>query len=272
MPCFDGHGQEAAMKIGFIGGGNMGEAIIAGVYKDHEICLCEQDRKKARRLKRQYNACICDITCVGQQCDAVVLAVKPQHMEEAARDLAGSISAKTLVISIAAGITTQWLEKKLPVKTRVIRAMPNMPAQIGEGITALCKGNNASRKDLTAARRLFEAVGQVIIIEEKMIDAVTAVSGSGPAYVFYFTECLMNAAGSLGFSRKDARELVYQTLRGSVHQLFLTGEDASSLRQKVTSKGGTTEAAVNVFKKAGMEKIFKKALSAARTRSRELSR
>lgn len=264
------------MKIGFIGAGNMGAAIIAGIYKVHKIWICETDKKRATALKRKYKVSTCSIECMTKTCDVIVLAVKPQGMEEVVKELAQFINKNTLVVSIAAGITTKFLEKLLPTKTRVVRTMPNMPAQIGQGMTAISKGKNATAKDVKIARKIFDCVGETIIIEEKMMDAFTAVSGSGPAYVFYVAECMTAGAKALGFSEQEAVSIVTSSSGGSMIQLVRSikgkKDSAEGLRKKVTSKGGTTEAALKVFTKAKTDKIFKDAMKAARNRGRELSK
>jgi len=260
------------MKIGFIGAGNMGTAIIAGIHRTYTVCICEKDKTRVAALKRKYKVSVGDFAYIAKSCDVIVLAVKPQGMEEVVKELAGVINQKVLVVSIAAGITTKFLEKHLPVKMRVVRTMPNMPAQIGEGITGVSKGKNATVKDVKKVCEIFDCVGKTIVVDEKMLDALTAVSGSGPAYVFYFIECLVDAAMSLGFSQQQAIEVVGQTVIGSVHQMAELGECPKELRKKVTSKGGTTEAAMNVFTQAKVDAIFKDALKAAKNRGRELSK
>lgn len=260
------------MKIGIIGGGNMGSALIAGLHKKYQVCVCEQDQKRAADLKRKYGVCVCGLECLAQVCDVIVLAVKPQGMEAVVNELAGALKAKTLVISIAAGITTKFLEKRLPAKTRVVRTMPNMPAQIGEGMTALCKGKKATSRDMNVAQRILGCVGRTVVVDESLIDAVTAISGSGPAYIFFVVECMLKAARSLGVSQNMAKELVYQTVTGSVHQMRASAEEPAVLRERVTSKRGTTEAALKVFMKARTDTIFLNAMKAAKKRSRELAK
>lgn len=260
------------MKIGFVGAGNMGSAIIASIYRTHKVCICETDKKKAALLKKKYKVEVCDLKCLIQKSDVIFLAVKPQAMKEVVQELAGFISKKTLVVSIAAGITTKFLEKILPEKMRVVRTMPNVPLQIGEGITAVSKGKNASTKDVKAVCRIFDGAGKTLVIDEKMMDAVTAVSGSGPAYVFYVIECMVGAAMSVGFSQKQAAVLVAQTVLGSIHQMAALEENPAELRKRVTSKGGTTEAAIKVFDKANIKKVFIDAMKAAKKRGRELAR
>ncbi|MEW5895181.1 MAG: pyrroline-5-carboxylate reductase [Candidatus Omnitrophota bacterium] len=260
------------IKIGIIGGGNMGEAIIAGIHKAYTISLCEIDQKRAVALKRKYRVFLCDCRSIAKQCDTIILAVKPQVMTEALEEIIAGLRKDVLIVSIAAGITTSFLEKLLPAGTRVVRTMPNMPAQVGKGITALCAGRKAIKKDLKNVAAIFNYLGETIIVDEKMMDAVTAVSGSGPAYVFYFLECMVEAAQSLGFSKQQAIDLVRQTVSGSFHLLGASKESPLELRKKVTSKGGTTEAAMKVFETMKTRKIFKDAMMAARKRGRELAR
>jgi pyrroline-5-carboxylate reductase len=177
-----------------------------------------------------------------------------------------------LFISIAAGLTTKFFEKHLCSKARVVRSMPNMPALIGEGITGICAGKYASPVDLKLAQEILSSIGETVIVKESMIDAVTAVSGSGPAYVFLFVEQWMAAAKKLGFNEAEAKKLVYKTLIGSAHLLEQSEFDAATLRVKVTSKKGTTEAALNVFAKGKFDQLVKNALLAAKKRAGELAK
>ena len=257
--------------IGFIGGGNMGAAIISRACKQFKILVCEKDKKRAAFLKRKFKVVNKDLASMVNASDVIVLAVKPQDFDGVLDQIKGAISSRQVVISIAAGITSAFIEKKLGGKVRVIRTMPNMPAQVGEGITAVAKGKYAKNTDVALARKIFNCVGATVIVQEKMIDAVTAVSGSGPAYVFYFVECLLNAAQSLGFSKDVSKDLVMATLLGSAHLLDQQKEDAASLRAKVTSKGGTTQAAMDVLMKNKVDKIFSQALKAAQKRAKQLA-
>ncbi len=154
----------------------------------------------------------------------------------------------------------------------MVRAMPNMPALIGQGVTGICRGKHATPKDLNTARHILQTIGQILIVNESMIDAVTAVSGSGPAYVFLFVEQWINAAVKLGFNRSQAKQLVYKTLLGSARLLEKSEFDAAALRAKVTSKGGTTQAAMDVFSKAKFDQLIYKALLAAKKRAKELAK
>jgi pyrroline-5-carboxylate reductase len=259
-------------KIGIIGGGNMGGAMAGGIHKAYSVAVCEQDQKRARWLKRKYNVFIGDLKTVIEDARAVILAVKPQDFNVMLEEVRPYITVKQLVISIAAGVTCCYIEKRLGAKNRVVRAMPNLPVQVGEGMTGLCAGAAATKADLALARRLFGCLGKTVVVEEKWMDAVTAVSGSGPAYVFLFMECMDEAVRSLGLERPLGQELVLQTIRGSLELLARQKEEAGVLRARVTSKGGTTQAAMDVFKKYEIEKIFKEALGAAQRRAKELSK
>ena len=252
-------------KIAIIGGGNMGEAIIKGLKRP--VMVCEADPVKAKALVKKYKASVVDLAGASSA-DVIILAVKPQDMLNA---LAQIEANGQLFISIAAGLTTAFFEKHLGGKARVIRSMPNMPALIGQGITGISAGKYAKAQDLKTAQEILDSVGQTVIVKESMLDAVTAVSGSGPAYVFLFVEQWMASARTLGFSEAEAKHLVYQTLIGSAHLLEQSEFSAGTLREKVTSKGGTTQAALEVFAKGKFDQIVKKALTAAKNRAKELA-
>jgi pyrroline-5-carboxylate reductase len=258
-------------SIGIIGGGNMGTAILERVRSSYHVRVCEQDPIQVKRLQQQFGVIVDDLRTMISQVQVVIIAVKPQDIVPVLTILERMITSKHLIISIAAGITTEFLEQKLPPKTRVIRTMPNMPTMIGQGMTAICKGKKASKTDLSTAIEILSAVGETVVVTEKELDAVTAVSGSGPAYVFLFAECLMHAAQSLGLDQKLSRKLVMQTLQGSVHLLAQAQEDAAVLRARVTSKGGTTQAALAVFEKKKLRMIYQQALDAAAKRAKVLS-
>jgi pyrroline-5-carboxylate reductase len=258
-------------SIGIIGGGNMGTAILERVRSSHDVWVCERDSVQARRLRRKFGVTICDLTSMIPRVQVVIIAVKPQDVVPVLTALGERITPGHLIISIAAGITTVFMEQRLPSKTRIIRAMPNIPSMIGQGMTAVCKGKKASRRDISTAVEILSAVGETVVVPEEALDAVTAVSGSGPAYVFLFAECLMGAAQSLGLDQGLSRKLVTQTLRGSVGLLAQGREDAAVLRSRVTSKGGTTQAALAVLEKKKLRVIFQQALAAAVKRAQELS-
>jgi len=259
-------------RIGIIGGGNMGTAILSGIVKKYAVSVCEQDKRRRQFLKRKFRITAKDLTAVVAKSRVVILAVKPQDTEPVLKEIREVITKDQLVISIAAGITCRYLEKRLGTKVKVVRTMPNLPAQVTAGMTVLCRGKHASAKDLALACKIFNHIGKTIVVEEKWMDAITAASGSGPAYVFLFIECLNKAVRSLGLDEALSKELVYQTVRGSLDLLDHQKEDAAVLRARVTSKGGTTQAAMDVFKKNKLEKVFKTALGAAKKRARELSK
>jgi len=258
-------------KIGIIGAGNMGKALIKGLHKSHTLTVVDPNEPTRFYLKEEYKdkVNVSEILDPGLHADIIILAVKPQDMESVLKNL--QPSKNQVFISIAAGLTTKYFEKYLG-KIRVIRCMPNMPALIGEGIAGICAGKYASATDLKEAQKILSAIGQTVIVKESMIDAVTAVSGSGPAYVFLFVEQWMAAAKKLGFKESEAKELVYKTLLGSAHLLEKSTFSAGELRVKVTSKGGTTQAALDVFSKMKFDQIMKDALVAAKKRAKELAK
>ncbi len=252
----------------------MGEALIKGLVEKKlfvpaRILVCENDAKRAQNLKEKYRVSIKDLNTVVVQSSVVILAVKPQDMEIILSEITDADDK--LFISIAAGLTTKFFEKRLG-KARIIRAMPNMPALIGEGITAICRGRYTTGIDMREAGRILSAVGGVLEFQERYLDTITAVSGSGPAYVFLFVEQWIAAAKSLGLNKEDAKRLIYGTLVGSAHLLLKAGFSAGDLRARVTSKGGTTQAAMDVFFKGKIDQLMKKALLAAKKRAEELRR
>jgi len=259
-------------KIGIIGGGNMGEALIKGLHQSHQVFLTEANQERVTYLKKKYRLTVADINVTVKEAGVLILAVKPQDMT-AALDQIKTCTWGKPIISIAAGLTTKFFEKHFAArKIAVIRCMPNMPAMIGEGITGICAGKYATTTDVKMAQKILQSIGQTVIVKESMMDAITAVSGSGPAYVFLFVEQWMAAARQLGFKEAEAKQLVYKTLMGSAHLLEKSEFDAATLRAKVTSKGGTTQAAMDVFFSRKFDKLMKDALLAAKKRSKELAK
>lgn len=265
------------LKIGIIGGGNMGEALIKGLHQLHSVIVAEANKERAVYLKKKYKVNIAEISDVIALSKVVVLAVKPQDMQVLFSHVRPDyLKDNKLFISIAAGLTTKFFENALKnalnPKPRVVRSMPNMPALIGQGITGLCAGRYATSADIKTAQDILRTIGQTIVVKESMIDAVTAVSGSGPAYLFLFVEQWMAAAKKLGFKETEAKQLVYKTLLGSAHLLEQSSFSANELRVKVTSKGGTTQAALDVFAARRFDQTVKDALFAAKKRAKELSK
>jgi len=265
----------ATRKIGFIGGGNMAEALIKGLLKGtfppSAIRVSEPDTDRQRHLAERYAVGTTPENLeVVKECDLIVLAVKPQMVEEVLTGIASAFSEDKLLISILAGVSTERLEAHFDGSPRLVRAMPNTPALVGAGATALSPGWFATPDDVLAARHLFEAVGTVHVGDEKLIDAVTGLSGSGPAYVFTIIEALADGGVQEGLPRDVALSLAVQTLYGSARLVQESGEHPAALRDKVCSPGGTTIAAVKTLEEKGLRSALMEAVASAARRSREL--
>jgi pyrroline-5-carboxylate reductase len=265
--------------IGFLGSGNMAEALIkgiitAGLYKPENIFISDVRAERLGFLTKEYgvSAAATNSELAGKV-DVLVLSVKPQNMTEALQSMKDSVRAQTLIISIAAGIKVSNISAVLGDRP-VVRVMPNTPALIGEGASALF-ANEKAKPMLNKAERIFSSAGKAVIVDdESLIDAVTAVSGSGPAYYFLLTEEMIRAAGELGLTKDVAKDLVLQTAKGAALlavERDKKGETPAELRRKVTSPGGTTEAALKVFAAKDFGRLVNDALTAARDRSRQLS-
>jgi len=259
-------------RITIIGGGNMGEAIIASTHKRSSVSVCEKSAQRRRYLKRRYRVSFGDIKACAHASDIIILAVKPQDIDKVLMALKGQVPKSTLIISVAAGVTTRFIERRITRKPRVVRTMPNMPALIGQGITALCAGSYAKPHDLRLAKAVFTGLGKTVIVKEKLLDSITAVSGSGPAYVYLFMECLIDAAQKVGLKKDVAAQLVAATFQGSVNLLAQKNCDPRALRKKVTSKGGTTQAATEIFMNRKIDAIITAAVKAAQKRAKALAR
>jgi len=265
--------------IGFIGSGNMAEALIkgiiaAGIYQPEDVTISDIRRERLEQLAAEYNVRpVENNTALTASADVVVLSVKPQNMDEVLGEIKGTLKRDSLVISIAAGITTAKIAAALR-DVPIIRVMPNTPALVGEGASALF-AKNVSGEAMALAMKVFGAVGKAVVVDrEELIDAVTAVSGSGPAYFFLLMEEMIKTGEQLGLDEATAKELVLQTAKGAAmlaEQADRRGETAAELRRKVTSPGGTTEAALKVFNDQEFSKLVSKALTSARDRSKELS-
>ncbi|NJD26082.1 MAG: pyrroline-5-carboxylate reductase [Betaproteobacteria bacterium] len=265
------------MKILFLGGGNMAAAMIGGMLKQGfaagEIDVIDPVPEARARLAADFG-----VNCHAGAADApanpavLILAVKPQQMKDALAPLAGVV-AGALVISIAAGLDMAALARWLGGHRRIIRCMPNTPALIGAGITGLCAQTGVGDADRAVAERILRAVGSTVwIADEAQMDAVTAISGSGPAYVFLFIEALQQAATDLGFNEDQARRLAIETVQGAAALAAQSAEPAATLRERVTSKGGTTEAALRVMTERGVKDGIVAGCKAAEARGRELGK
>ncbi len=263
-------------KIAFIGAGNMAEALIRGIVRrklaaPEEIIAGEIDPGRREKVQRELGIRVTgDNREAVSRAEIVILAVKPQSLDRVAGEIAGAITPGQLVISILAGISTRKLEDKLGDGARVVRVMPNTPALVGAGVSVICTGRKAGQDALADAGTILGAVGEVRVMGEELIDAVTALSGSGPAYLFLFVEAMARAGERLGLEREEAAKLAAATLAGAGRLLVESGRPAGELRRQVTSPGGTTEAALKVFEERGLEEIVEVAMRAAADRSKEL--
>ncbi len=252
----------------------MGQALLSGLlragWEPEDIALCVRRQDRADALAQQTT---CTITLdpveaiEGRQ--VVVVAVKPRDVESLMESLAGSVQPGQLVLSVAAGVTTASYQKYLG-SVPVIRAMPNTPALVGESVTGIAAGAHAGLSELDLAREVLDAVGSVRMMDEALLDAVTAVSGTGPAYVFLLAEALIEAALREGLPRDIAERFVNQTIRGAGHLLTSTGKSPTELRSQVTSPGGTTAAAVHVLEERGFRALVEDAVRAAAKRASEM--
>ena len=263
--------------IGFIGGGRMAEALIQGiikakVFEPTQIVAADPDPNRRQTLAKQYGiATFAQATDFVGQCPTLILAVKPQVMGVVLDSIKASVTSAHLLISIAAGIPLSFMESHLSgCQCRLIRVMPNTPALVQEGASALSPGSLATEADMQQARAIFDAVGRSVVLAENYLDAVTGLSGSGPAYVFSFIEALIDGGVKVGLSRADAQLLVLQTVLGSVKLAMETGEHPAQLRAMVTSPGGTTIAGLHELARAGFSGIIMDAVEAATRRSQEL--
>lgn len=265
-------------RVAFIGAGNMAEALVRGLIESgtcarSQLCVADTLGERVRYFRDTYGVCGADDNAAAVAgADVVVLAVKPQGIVGVLEALRGVLSPETLVVSIAAGIPASRIEQALGGSPRVVRIMPNTPSLVGAGAAGVAAGAHARDRDLDLAETLMSAVGIAERVAESDLDAVTALSGSGPAYVFYLVEALLGAADELELDDVVARRLAIATVEGAARLLRETGEDPAELRRRVTSKGGTTEAALAVLTEGEAARIVQDALRAARDRSRELSR
>ena len=251
--------------IGIIGAGNMGKAIALRIKQ--RIFISDVDPAKLRSLKKDRRILLAeDNVSLAKHSKVIILAVKPQHITGVLEKIAPYVKAK-LIISIAAGVKTTLIEKILGSRAKVIRVMPNMGVLVGKGIATITAGRFAGKKDLATARRIFLNLGEVVEVKERFLDAVTAVSGSGPAYYFLFTDILRKAARSCGLERNLAARLTMTTFIGAAGCASATNISMQDLVKKVASKGGTTEAALKIFKQKGLERIVKQAVKAAYNKS-----
>ena len=269
--------MDSKPRIGFVGAGNMATALChgiirAGLASPGEIVAGDPSPEQRERFSAETGA---ETTADNPRvCEAevVVLAVKPQVMPAALAEVGPLLTAEHLVVSVAAGVPASTIEAAAPCPIRVVRAMPNTPMLLGQGAAAVCKGAHATDADIARVRGMFEASATVIEVPEALMHAVTALSGSGPAYVFYLAELMAKAGVEMGLSLDDAVLLAHKTVLGSAHMLIETGDSAEELRRKVTSPSGTTHAAITSMENDGVPEHIVNAIKAACRRSEELGR
>jgi len=264
-----------ALKISFIGGGNMAEAIIAGLVRSghaaEKICVADPQKARLQLLHEKYSVQICRDRLAAMQAELVVLAVKPQQVREALNDFSGMFREGQTLVSIVAGVTLARLRAMVGEQVKLVRVMPNTPALVGAGISALFSDHKGEHQQ--SAEYLLRACGQTLWVQrEKDLHAVTAVSGSGPAYFFLLTELIQGAGQTLGLAPEIAATLANHTALGAGKMLVESGRTASELRQQVTSPGGTTQAALDVMFEEGLPEAVRNAVAAAARRSAELGR
>jgi pyrroline-5-carboxylate reductase len=264
------------VKLGFIGGGTMGEAIVAGVIANSiaaaaDIAVCDVAPARREHLSSKYGVSATESAPeAAGGADLVVLAVKPQEFAAAAGGLKGSLTAGQTVMSIMAGVRIETIAE-VTGHTAIVRTMPNTPATIGEGMTVWTATAAVAAPARDSVRRLLSVLGEETAVDdEKYIDMATAVSGSGPAYVFLVIEALVDAAVEIGLEREMATRLVLQTVKGSARYAEKSGAAPAALREQVTSRGGTTEAALRELEDAGVRAAFARAVGAAYARAKEL--
>ena len=263
-------------RLAFIGGGNMAEAMIRGLLAaklviPDDILISDVREDRLAYLQETYRVLISVSNAeVASKAEIILLAVKPQIISQVLDGLIDVVNRDKLIISIAAGVPTNFIADKFPSPVRVIRVMPNTPALVLEAASALTSGSHATAEDLETAKRLFRAVGKVVVVEESLMDAITGLSGSGPAYIFLAIDALSDAGVKVGLSRDIAQLLSAQTVLGAARMVLETKKHPGELKDMVTSPGGTTIAGLHALEQGGLRATLINAQEAATLRSREL--
>lgn len=264
-------------KIGFIGAGNMGQAILggmlrAGLIDATQAMVSDVSAEQLEKVEQKFQACIArDNQQVASFADVIILAVKPFQAGTVASEIRPGVRDGQLFVTILAGVTTKFFEEQLGPGAHVVRAMPNTPAMIGCGSTGIAPGSRATKADLDIVLRIFNSVGKAIVTTEDKLDLITGLTGSGPAYVYYFMEALIDAARELGLAEKDAAGLVYQMVQGAARVAMDLDQPLTDLRRAVTTKGGTTEAGMRQLEQGDFAGLIRRCVEAATKRSSELS-
>jgi pyrroline-5-carboxylate reductase len=263
-------------RIAFIGGGNMAESLLAGLLRKgvasaERLTVSDPHSQRREWLARRFGVAVhADNRAAAQKADLIVLCVEPQVLDSVLVDLSSILPSNPLLISVAAGYPLSRLQKQLKTATRLVRAMPNTPSTIGEGVTALSLVPGLSSQDQDRARCLFESVGKVVVVEERLMDAVTGLSGSGPAYVFAMIEALADGGVLMGLPRATAQVLAAQTLAGAARMVLEQGTHPAVLKDRVASPGGTTIAGLSRLEQGRLRATLMSAVTAAAQRSQEL--
>jgi len=263
-------------QVGFVGSGNMGEALIHGLIHGH-LCrpdqiICSDTRpEKLKVIREKYGVKGTSHNSeVVKQSDIIILAVKPQILKPVVNDIAKYLDLSKLIISIAAGVSLDTIESCSKKELKLIRVMPNICVSVREGVSAISGGKHALREDLMMAKAIFDSVGKSLFIEENLLDAVTGLSGSGPAYIFLIIDALADAGVKVGLSRDDALILASQTVLGAAKMLIETGEHPGKLKDMVTSPGGTAIAGLHTLEEGGLRTTLINAVEVATNRSKAL--
>jgi len=269
------HGEDHPKTVAILGTGVMGSTLLSGLIRSGraagELLITGRNAERAGELARTYGVRLMSNVDAARVADTLVLVVKPQDMEGLLAEIRGHVPDGTLVVSLAAGITTGFLEDRLPDGTAVVRVMPNTPALVDEGMAAVSPGLHCDEVHLAEAEGLLRSCGKVLRVAEKHLDAVTAISGSGPAYIFYVVEAMIEAGVLLGMPRTTSTELVVQTLYGAATMLKETGLHPTVLREQVSSPGGTTMSALRELDDHKVRAAFVTAMEAAAQRSKQLA-
>ena len=267
--------SKSKYQVGLIGVGVMGEALISGLISSRfpkaQIVFTEKRAERAREISSKYGAREVDLTELVKSSDVILLVVKPQDLAQLLTSISGNLNKNATLVSFAAGKTTGFISEIVGADISIIRVMPNTPTLIGLGMAAISLGGSVNLEQAKFVSEFLATCGKVISIEENLQDAVTALSGSGPAYFFAFVEEMIKSGISLGLSSEQATTLAIQTMIGSAAMLEQSGKNATTLRENVTSPNGTTAAALKVFSEANLGDIVAKAMTAARDRSQELA-
>ena len=270
-----GADQSGSKTVAILGAGVMGSTLLSGLVRSGrdvaDLVITGRDLERTKKLAGTYAVRWMSNVDAAVEADTLVLVVKPQDMSGLLAEIRGHVRPAALVVSLAAGITTSFLEERLPPGTAVVRVMPNTPALVDEGMAAISPGRHCDEVHLSEAEDLLRSCGKVLRIPEKHLDAVTAVSGSGPAYIFYVVEAMIEAGVLLGMPRATSTELVVQTLYGAATMLKETGQHPTVLREQVSSPGGTTMAALRQLDDHKVRAAFVTAMEAAAHRSSQLA-